>query len=112
MSMPSKLLYTGFESKRKAITFAVSALLENKLVTPEAEFYCEEYAWSSRPLDDKDEESFDFATWTSNEDEMYYRATASLDDYGWRVVIERVNIPTPDDEATWYDHSFYTRYNY
>jgi hypothetical protein len=97
MSMPPKLLYTGFESKRKAITFAVRALLENNLVTPEAAFYYEDYAWPTPPAYDNNEESFDFATWTSHEDEMYYRATASLDDYGWRVVIERVHIPTPDE---------------
>ena len=112
MNISSKLIYTGFESKRNAIIFAVKALLENELVTPEAEFYCEDYAWSSYSPDDKSEESYDFATWTSDEDEMYYRATASLDDCGWRVVIEQVNIPTPDDEMIWYDDSFYTRYNY
>lgn len=94
MSMPPKLLYTGFESKRKAITFAVRALLENKLITPEAVFYHEAYAWTTSHADDK-EESFDFATWTSHEDGMYYRATASLDDYGWRVVIERAHISAP-----------------
>ena len=101
MSMPSKLLYTGFESKRKAITFAVRALLENKLVTPEAGFYCKDYAWTTTPADDTNEESFDFATWTSHEDGMYYRATASLDDYGWRVVIERVHIPLPDEKEVY-----------
>ncbi len=110
MSMPSKLSYNGFESKRDAVTFAVKALRENNLVTPEAEFFYEDYAWSSHQIDDKAEESFDFSTYTSDYDETYYRVMASIDDYGWKIVIETKHIPTPDPETAWYDDSFYSRY--
>ena len=110
MSMPTKLFYNGFESKRKAITFAIQALREKNLVTPAAEFFYEDYAWSGYPKDDKEKESFDFSTWTSDDDEIYYRVTASIDDYGWKIVIKTKYIPTPDPEMGWYDDSFYGHY--
>ena len=107
MNMPAKLFFNCFESKRKAITFAVKALRENGLITPDAEFLYEDYAWSNRPNDDNEKESFDFATYTSDDDEIYYRVTASIDDYGWRIVIKTKHIPTPDPDMLWYDESFY-----
>lgn len=110
MSMPSKLVYNGFESKRDAVIFAVKALRENNLVTPEAEIFYGDYAWSSDPIDDTTEESFDFPTYTSDYDETYYHVTASIDDYGWKIDIKTKHIPMPDPEMGWYDDSFYSHY--
>ena len=113
MSSPAKLFYNGFESKRKAITFAVKCLRMNKLVTQEAEIYYEDTVWDTLPDGAIDaNESYDFSTPTSEDDEMYYRVTASMDDYGWSIVIEHKYIPTPDPEMAWYEDPFYGRYDH
>ena len=63
MSIPAKLFYNGFESKRKAIAFAVKCLRENKLVTQEAEIYYEDTVWDTLPDGAiNTNETYDFST--------------------------------------------------
>lgn len=104
--------YHGFESKQNAVIYAINALRENNLVTDQAEIYYEQSVWNGMPDSDKENDVFDLDTWTSDEDEMYYRLTTSKNNFGWSVEITYVNIPAPDTEMGWYDDSFYCRYNY
>jgi hypothetical protein len=104
--------YHGFESKQSAVIYAIKALRENKLVTKQAEKYYDQYIWDHMEDRDKEDDVFDLDTWTSEEDEMYYRLTTSKNTLGWSVEITLVNIPTPDPEMAWYDDSFYCHHNY
>lgn len=104
--------YHGFESKQNAVIYAIKALRENNLVTIQAENYYEQCVWDRMDELDKEDDVFDLDTWTSDEDEMYYRLTTSKNSLGWSVKITLINIPALDPEMNWYDDSFYCRYNH
>ena len=99
--------YDGFESKQSAVIHAIKILRENNLVTDRAEIYYEQYIWDDISDICKEDNIFDLDTWTSDEDEMYYRLTTSKNPLGWSIKIALVNIPIPDPEMAWYDDSFY-----
>ena len=110
--MMQNMSFHFFESKKDAVIYAIKVLRGKNLVTDQAKIYYEQYIWNGMPDPDKEDDSFDLDTRTSDEDEMFYRLTTSKDCLGWSVKITLVNVPKPDPEMAWYDDSFYCRYNH
>lgn len=102
--MSGSINYHGFSSKQSAVTYAVKILRNNNLITGDAEIYYEQSVWDNAPAGTStQDEKFDFSTYSSDDDDMYYRVSATHNSFGWSINISYISIPPYDPEMDWYE---------